>query len=352
MSPVAVPTAEYTTNDEPKRGADAKSTINSRLHLEASIEETRLAALWNVGANVTIPEPRTKHIPAVWRYADTKALLLKAGELVPAEESERRALIMVNPGPRKPPHTLDTILSAHQLLLPHERALCHRHTPFAVRFLIEGRHGYTAIAGKKMYMEPGDLIITPQWEWHDHGNDGDENVIWLDGLNIPFFNLNPIDFLELYEDHFGTITHPSTVVTDEECADMKFPWTKTKVELDASKADHAIHYYRLPNGKEVNSIVSATAERVSAGTETVPRQDTANRIYQVHSGSGRVVVAAPRSKETHELSWGPGDTFVIPSWHRWTIYADKDSSVYLFSFSDKAMLDNLGIYRKETRFDL
>lgn len=117
------------------------STITSREELEKSIVGNRLAALWNIGANVTIPEPRTKHIPALWRYKDTKELLMKSGGLVPASESERRALIMINPGPKKPPHTLDTILAAHQLLLPKEKALCHRHTPFAVRFLIEGSHG-------------------------------------------------------------------------------------------------------------------------------------------------------------------------------------------------------------------
>lgn len=115
------------------------SAMTSRVHLETSIKDHDLAALWNV--NATQDEPRTKHIPAVWRYNDTKALLLKAGELVPASEAERRALIMINPGPRSPPHTLDTILSAHQLLLPGETALCHRHTPFAVRFLIEGQSG-------------------------------------------------------------------------------------------------------------------------------------------------------------------------------------------------------------------
>jgi gentisate 1,2-dioxygenase len=144
MPPSATQLPQTPPAVEAKSSSKQESNISSktsRLHLDKKIEENGLAALWNVGANVTIPEPRTKHIPAVWRYKDTKALLLEAGERVPAAESERRALIMINPGPRKPPHTLDTILSAHQLLLPGEQALCHRHTPFAVRFLIEGRSG-------------------------------------------------------------------------------------------------------------------------------------------------------------------------------------------------------------------
>lgn len=145
MSPSAAELSEAPLVVESKssiyKQADLSKNITSRTHLEASIKDHELVGLWNVGQNATLPAPRTKHIPAVWRYADTKALLLKAGDLIPASESERRALIMINPGPQKPPHTLDTILSAHQLLLPREQALCHRHTPFAVRFLIEGSKG-------------------------------------------------------------------------------------------------------------------------------------------------------------------------------------------------------------------
>lgn len=51
-----------------------------------------------------------------------------------------------------------------------------------------------------MFMKPGDLIITPVWNWHDHGNEGQTNVIWLDGLNIPLFKHIPVDFTE----HYGT----------------------------------------------------------------------------------------------------------------------------------------------------
>jgi gentisate 1,2-dioxygenase len=77
----------------------------------------------------------------VWKYEETKGLLLRAAELVDAKEAERRAVLMINPGPKQAPFTLDTLLAAHQLIIPGEQALCHRHTPFAVRFLIEGDSG-------------------------------------------------------------------------------------------------------------------------------------------------------------------------------------------------------------------
>lgn len=74
-------------------------------------------------------------------------MLLRAAELVDPTEAERRAVLMINPGPKRPPFTLDTILAAHQLILPGEKAVCHRHTPFAVRFLIEGSKGGSIIFG-------------------------------------------------------------------------------------------------------------------------------------------------------------------------------------------------------------
>lgn len=118
-----------------------RKTVDSKQNLEKVIRGKELVPLWNTGAPPTAPEPHTKHIPAVWRYEDTKSLLVRASEVVDAAEAERRAVLMINPGPRQSPFTLDTLLAAHQLILPGEQAICHRHTPFAVRFLIEGDQG-------------------------------------------------------------------------------------------------------------------------------------------------------------------------------------------------------------------
>jgi gentisate 1,2-dioxygenase len=118
-----------------------KKSVNTKQDLETVIREKQLVPLWNTGGPPSAPKPHTKHIPSVWRYEDTKSLLLRAGELVDAKEAERRAVLMINPGPKQPPFTLDALLAAHQLILPGEQAPCHRHTPFAVRFLIEGEKG-------------------------------------------------------------------------------------------------------------------------------------------------------------------------------------------------------------------
>src|SRR5258706_205003 len=72
----------------------------------------------------------------------------------------------------------------------------HRHSPAALRFIIEGSGAYTCVDGEKIVMSPGDMILTPSMVWHDHGNDGTQPVMWLDGLDIPLIESLRVMFLE------------------------------------------------------------------------------------------------------------------------------------------------------------
>ena len=90
------------------------------------------------------------------------------------------------------------MVSALQLLLPGENAPAHRHTPTAIRWVLQGTGAYTTVEGDKCYMEPGDLVLTPSWTWHDHNNEGNEPMIWLDGLDVPLVNTLDATFFEQY----------------------------------------------------------------------------------------------------------------------------------------------------------
>jgi len=130
------------------------------------------------------PAPRTR--PTHWSFAALRPLLLQAGELTPIEKAERRVLVLANPG-----HGLEkmqassSIYLGMQLLLPGEWAPAHRHTPNAVRMIVEGAGAYTTVDGEKCPMSRGDLILTPTGLWHEHGHDGTEPVVWLDVLDLP-----------------------------------------------------------------------------------------------------------------------------------------------------------------------
>jgi gentisate 1,2-dioxygenase len=130
------------------------------------------------------PQPRTR--ATAWSYQAIRPLLLQAGELTPIEKAERRVLVLANPG-----HGLEKMQASAamylgmQLLLPGEWAPAHRHTPNAVRMIVEGEGAYTTVNGEKCPMRRGDLILTPTGLWHEHGHDGSEPVVWLDVLDLP-----------------------------------------------------------------------------------------------------------------------------------------------------------------------
>ena len=50
-----------------------------------------------------------------------------------------------------------TISIAFQYLLPGEVAPAHRHSPNAMRFMIDGEGAYTTVNGDKCVMRPGRL---------------------------------------------------------------------------------------------------------------------------------------------------------------------------------------------------
>ncbi|MEJ5815576.1 cupin domain-containing protein, partial [Salmonella enterica] len=57
-------------------------------------------------------------------------------------------------------------------------------------------------------MRPGDFIITPNWEWHDHGNESDGPMIWLDGLDIPIVQFFEAGFSEPGVEKAQPLTRP------------------------------------------------------------------------------------------------------------------------------------------------
>ncbi|TNF63223.1 MAG: cupin domain-containing protein, partial [Burkholderiales bacterium] len=151
------------------------------------LSKLNLVPLWPSLRAVLPPGVPTRATQAVhWPYATLRPLLLKAGELTPIEKAERRVLVLANPG-----HGLENMKASPaiylgmQLLLPGEWAPSHRHTPNAVRMIVEGEGAYTTVDGEKCPMSRGDLILTPTGLWHEHGHDGTDPVVWLDVLDLP-----------------------------------------------------------------------------------------------------------------------------------------------------------------------
>lgn len=132
--------------------------------------------------------------------------------------------------------------------MPNETAPAHRHTAFAMRFIIEGNGGFTAVHGRRIKMTRGDVILTPTWNWHDHGKDHSGPMIWLDGLDLPNFVHYPVHFVEHYRD----ARYPADDVNTTD-SPIVFPWSRMKAELDTAKDDWTTKQYLKADGNEGTS---------------------------------------------------------------------------------------------------
>ena len=157
------------------------------LQYREALTARNLAPLWpSMRAVLPYRQPSRATAPTFWAYRDIRPLLLEAGALTPIEKAERRVLVLANPGlGLENLQATPTIYVGMQLILPGETAPCHRHTPSAVRFVVEGEGAFTTVSGQKCPMHKGDLILTPAGEWHEHGHEGTGPVIWLDALDLP-----------------------------------------------------------------------------------------------------------------------------------------------------------------------
>ena len=136
--------------------------------------------------NRAIGGPRPRGDAYLWPWPMVHEKLLEACNVLEESFTARRSVLFGNPG-LNDNATTHTLLMGIQMIKPGEIAWAHRHTLAAIRFVIKGDGKvFTVVDGEKCPMEPYDLILTPQWTWHDHRNPTQESAIWVDALDVPF----------------------------------------------------------------------------------------------------------------------------------------------------------------------
>ncbi|KAK9427720.1 gentisate 1,2-dioxygenase [Lipomyces doorenjongii] len=296
--------------------------------------DCNVAPLWTIMHKMVPPRPNPQSVNTKWPYTLMKKELMKAAEVVSAEEAERRVLILVNQAMRAP-YTTDTIYAGLQIVLPGEIAPAHRHRAFALRFIIEGSGGFTAVEGEKIEMFPGDVILTPSWSWHDHGNEGKDPIIWLDGLDLPLWQFLPINFLQQYSE----ARYPSTPSAQ---SPLRFPWSDVAQKLDADQSQHAVFHYRQHDGSHLSKTISAQAERIAPGFTTSPGKDVFSFVYHVYEGNGFTTIKSPISSISEKIEWKGKDTFAVPAWSEIThTCTSQERSAYLFAINDRPIVEAL-----------
>src|SRR5262249_49743185 len=154
---------------------------------------------------------------------------------------------------------------------------------------------YTAVAGERIAMRPGDFIVTPGWSWHDHGNEGAGPVVWLDGLDTAFANLFGAHFRE--EDPEGK--QSSRAAADSPPA---FPHEQTRSALERlsrSGDPHPSHGWKLRyshpvTGRDPFPTMAVFMQWLTRGFACEKHRSTDSSVYCVVEGRGRVDIGDTR----------------------------------------------------------
>lgn len=325
------------------------------------IGQHSMTPLWEVLGALVPPQPRSPVEATLWQYADLREHVMEAGRLITAEEAERRVLILENPALRGQSCITQSLYAGLQLIMPGEVAPAHRHTQSALRLVLDGEGAYTAVDGERTTMRRGDFIITPAWTWHDHGNLGDQPVVWLDGLDIPIVRFLDAGFAERSEEHTQQAVRPEGDALARYGANMLpmdyqptaaeptrvfvYPFERTRASLAAiahgtPDAHHGfkLRYVNPATGASPMPTIGAFAQHLPAGFETRPCRSTDGTVHVCLEGHGEVKVG--------ERSWAfqENDIFVVPSWHTLQLRAERDAVI--FSFSDRPVQQALGLWRE------
>ncbi len=345
-----------------------RTAINSPSDAEKTefyqrIDPANLYPLWEAIKEMMTKGPQTEATPHIWKFDEIRPFVIEAGNLVSGEDAERRTLMLENPTMRGARRITEALYSGLQCIMPGEIAEPHRHSPSAMRMVIESEGAYTSVNGEKCDMMAGDLILNPSWHWHGHGVESDKIHISMTCLDIPLVSfLGPI-FAEAWTGNtifpdgppegdsrarYGANMVPMDGRSQSATSPIfRYPYSETKdalTRLTAAGNIDACHgvkmeYINPDNAGAVLPTLSAFMQRLPAGFQGEDYRSTAAWVYHAVEGSGQTIVG------NQILEWGPKDIFVIPAWYRHRHEASSDS--FLYSFSDKGVHQKLGLFREQ-----
>jgi gentisate 1,2-dioxygenase len=330
--------------------------------LRHRLDGDNMAPLWEVLRGLTPREPRKVIDSTVWRAETIRANMAIACESISAEDAERRVLVLENKRLRGRSMATNSLYAGIQMILPGETAPSHRHTASALRLILAGEGGFTTVDGEKVIMSKGDFIITPADVFHDHGAEGSDPVMWLDGLDVPIVQLLNAGFSaddtnrrqglkrpvgDAIARYASGLTPAGYVAGATASPLFHYPYARAKAALiqlaQADEWDAAealkLRYTDPTTGRSPIASMAAFLQLFPAGFHGLAYRETDASVACIVEGKLRVTIGG----EPIELR--EGDVFVLPGWE-WKSF-EADESCVLFSFSDRPLQESLGFWRSE-----
>ena len=322
----------------------------------------------------------------IWRWNEISPYLHRIAEVAqkadipPIEFADRQQFLLTNPGLSGRLQVTNTIRCAVSIYNPGDVAPVHVHTPNASRTILTETGGHTTVEGERILAARGDLILTPNGTWHDHGNHGKEPVIWLDVLDWPLLEFLDIIWLD---EHFEGETEPglraqkvvhapghsqrlyghgglapkfveSTRGFGERTSPMLIYRGADVREALAGLRGEAGDAYEGVILEFVNPVTGAapfptlgySAQSLRPGERTRWKRETASTMYVALHGRGVTEVGSQR------FEWRENDIFVVPNftWRRHTnLGGVGDYDAILYAVSDQPLLRAIGQYRAQGR---
>lgn len=308
-------------------------------------ERNDLVPLWETG-NLFAP---SREQPRLWQWSVLRPILLETATITDPAIIERRVMQLVNTSVEVTggDATVGLMNAALQALRPGETAAPHRHSINALRFVLEGEGAETIVDGEPCPMSAGDLILTPGWAWHEHRNNHDQTVLWLDILDANLHRaLGYAQFQpgapDLAPDrHAARFAWPNIVpegvAPPAPPALYRYPWRDAARALDAApaRADRSrlVRYVNPQTGGSCLPLIDCRVLQLAAGATTDAAKAVADTVVAVVEGTGH-----SRIGET-AFAWSAHDVFTIPK-HAVATHTATGSAARLF------LADNQEVYRR------
>ena len=354
--------------------------------LHADVHARNMAPFWAIDLANKNDEDRQlrdtrKAVPFAWNYkSDIEPLLWRSAELINMQSSERRSLILVNPGMAPKRATVSTMYTAYRLNDPNEIMPPHRHSPNAIRFGLTGKLNFTGVEGENITFGPGDMVLTPHDTWHNHGNQGGDAAVNLSVLDLPLVEtLNAMYFEHDYtEEEQGARVRkimqserfpsdysqriygsgglmPRFVSHDRGTGNASpmyvYRWDEMRSAFEKFKGWDGdpyeallIEYVDPTNGRPVFKTMTFFMQMLRPGEKTQPLKQNASLLVAPFEGRGHSLIGGKR------IDWAPFDTVAVPG-GEWCEHVNGSDSepAFLFVASDEPTLKALSLYQKHGR---